>query len=99
MREFVAWFNGGEAAEWDGIIRAAVAHFYVASIHPFGDGNGRAARGAESFMLYRAGIDAFGFYSLANFYYQHRGAYVDGLTAARFHSDGDLTEFVLFTLK
>ncbi len=96
MREFIAWFNRGKAAEWDDIIRAAVAHFYVISIHPFGDGNGRTSRGVESFMLYRAGINAFGFYSLANFYYQHRDAYVEALTAARFHSDGDLTGFVLF---
>ncbi len=99
MREFITWFNGGEAAEWDDMIRAAVAHFYVVSIHPFGDGNGRAARGVESFMLYRAGINAFGFYSLANFYYHHRGAYVDALTAARFRSDGDLTAFVLFAVE
>ena len=99
MREFIGWFNGGEAAAWDDIVRAAVAHFYVVSIHPFGDGNGRASRGVESFMLYRAGINAFGFYSLANFYYQHRDAYVNALTAARFKSNGDLTEFALFAVE
>ena len=96
MTAFVRWFDQGAAAAWDPIVRAAVAHFYVMSIHPFGDGNGRASRGVESFMLYRAGINAFGFYSLANFYYQHRDAYVDALTAVRFRSDGDLTDFVLF---
>ena len=96
MTAFVRWFDQGAAAAWDPIVRAAVAHFYVVSIHPFGDGNGRASRGVESFMLYRAGINAFGFYSLANFYYQHRDAYVDALTAARSRSDGDLTDFVLF---
>ena len=96
MTTFVRWFDQGAAAAWDPIVRAAVAHFYVVSIHPFGDGNGRASRGVESFMLYRAGINAFGFYSLANFYYQHRDAYVDALTAVRFRSDGDLTDFVLF---
>ena len=96
MTAFVRWFDQGAAAAWDPIVRAAVAHFYVVSIHPFGDGNGRASRGVESFMLYRAGIHAFGFYSLANFYYQHRDAYVDALTAARNRSDGDLTDFVLF---
>ncbi len=99
MHEFSAWFTGGEAAGWDDIIRAAVAHFYVVSIHPFGDGNGRAARGVESFMLFRAGINAFGFYSLANFYYQHRDEYVDALTAARFRSNGDLTDFALFAVE
>ena len=99
MTAFVRWFDQGAAAAWDPIVRAAVAHFYVVSIHPFGDGNGRASRGVESFMLYRAGINAFGFYSLANFYYQHRDAYMDALTAARFGSDGDLTDFVLFAVE
>lgn len=99
MTDFVHWFDQGEAAAWDPIVRAAVAHFYVVSIHPFGDGNGRASRGVESFMLYRAGINAFGFYSLANFYYQNRDAYVDALTAARFRSGGDLTDFALFAVE
>ena len=99
MTAFVRWFDEGAAAAWDPIVRAAIAHFYVVSIHPFGDGNGRASRGVESFMLYRAGINAFGFYSLANFYYQNRDAYVDALTAARFRSGGDLTGFVLFAIE
>lgn len=99
MSDFVRWFDEGTAAAWDPIVRAAIAHFYVASIHPFGDGNGRASRGVESFMLYRAGINAFGFYSLANFYYQNRDAYVDALTAARFQSGGDLTDFALFAVE
>lgn len=99
MSDFVRWFDEGTAAAWDPIVRAAIAHFYVVSIHPFGDGNGRASRGVESFMLYRAGINAFGFYSLANFYYQNRDAYVDALTAARFRSGGDLTDFVLFAVE
>ena len=99
LTAFVRWFDESVAAAWDPIVRAAIAHFYVVSIHPFGDGNGRASRGVESFMLYRAGINAFGFYSLANFYYQNRDAYVDALTAARFRSDGDLTDFVLFAIE
>lgn len=99
MAEFVQWFNEGEAARLDPIIRAVVAHFYVISIHPFGDGNGRTSRAVESFMLYRAGINAFGFYSLANFYYQHRDEYINELTAARFRWNGDLTQFALFAIE
>ncbi len=96
MAEFLRWFNQGEALRWDPIVRAALAHFYVVSIHPFGDGNGRTSRAVESFMLCRAGIHAVGFYSLANYYYRHRGDYIRALSAARFRSDGDLTDFVLF---
>ncbi len=96
LAEFLRWFNQGEALRWGPIVRAALAHFFVVSIHPFGDGNGRTSRAVESFMLRRAGIHAFGFYSLANFYYQHRGEYIRALSAVRFRSDGDLTDFVLF---
>ena len=99
LAEFLHWFNQGEALRWDPILRAAIAHFYVVSIHPFGDGNGRTSRAVESFMLCRAGIHAFGFYSLANFYYQHRDEYIRALSAARFTSDGDLTDFVLFAVQ
>ena len=71
----------------------------MVSIHPFGDGNGRTARAVESFLLYRAGVNAFGFYSLANFYYRERDRYIQELTDARFQHGGDLTPFILFGLE
>ena len=99
IAEFVRWFNQGQALRWDPIVRAALAHFYVVSIHPFGDGNGRTSRAVESFMLCRAGINAFGFSSLASFYFQHHDEYIRALTAPRLRSDGDLTDFVLFAVE
>ena len=56
-------------------------------------------------MLYRSGINSFGFYSLANFYYQHRPEYMELLDRTRFvhGKEGsefvDLTEFVTFALR
>lgn len=99
MEEFIDWFNNGEPKSWDTIIRAIVAHFYILSIHPFGDGNGRTARGVESFLLYKAGVNARGFYSLANFYYKYRPEYVQLLDEVRFKTNGNLTPFVLFSLR
>jgi len=96
---FIAWFNQGEPKGWDPIIRAIVAHFYIVSIHPFGDGNGRTARAVESFLLYKARINELGFYSLANFYYQHRSEYISKLDFVRFETDNELTPFVLFALR
>ncbi|MBM4437721.1 MAG: Fic family protein, partial [Actinobacteria bacterium] len=99
MSAFVAWMQAGPPATWDPLVRAVIAHFCVVSIHPFGDGNGRTARAVESFMLHQAGINAYGFYSLANFYYQQRSAYIQALTDARFYTSGDLTGFAVFALE
>lgn len=99
MKEFIRWFNSGAPVAWDPIIRALVAHFYVISIHPFGDGNGRASRGVESFLLYQARVNARSFYSLANYYYQRRQEYVQLLDHVRFQTNGDLTPFIFFALR
>jgi Fic family protein len=99
MREFIQWFNSGAPVAWDPVIRAIIAHFYIVSIHPFGDGNGRASRGVESFLLYQGGVNARSFYSLANYYYKYRQEYVRLLDHVRFRTNGDLTPFVLFALK
>lgn len=99
MAEFMRWFNTGPPAAWDPVVRAVVAHFYVVSIHPFADGNGRTARAVESFLLYQSGVNARGFYSLANYYYRNRPEYIEELNWVRFRSDPDLTPFVRFALE
>ncbi len=98
MADFFRWLNGGAAVGMDSITRAIVAHFLLVSIHPFGDGNGRASRGVESFLLYKAGVNVRGFYSLANYYYRKRPEYIDMLTHVRFVSNPDVTPFVQFAL-
>ena len=106
MDRFFEWFpETRDRDRWPECIRAVAAHFYLISIHPFGDGNGRSSRAVESFVLYRSGINSFGFYSLANFYYQHRPEYMELLDRTRFiHGREesefvDLTEFVTFALR
>lgn len=45
MRTFLAWFNETRNNDdIDGLVRAAVAHLWFESIHPFEDGNGRLGR-------------------------------------------------------
>jgi Fic family protein len=98
MEEFIEWFNNDKPKGWPPAVRAIVAHFYVVSIHPFGDGNGRTARGVESFLLYQGGINALGFYSLANYYYQLRTEYEAMLDYVRFQTNGNITPFIDFAL-
>ena len=99
MDEFIEWFRSPPAINWGPVVRALVGHFYLISIHPFGDGNGRTSRALESFLLYQGHVNARGFYSLANFYYHNRPEYVWQLDNARFNSAQDLTSFVMFGLR
>ena len=98
MSEFVRTLNVHRGRSLDPVVRAVVAHFLLVSIHPFGDGNGRTSRGVESFLLYKSGVNVRGFYSLANYYYEHRSEYVGLLDQVRFRSDPDITPFVLFAM-
>jgi Fic family protein len=43
MAQFIEWFNSSRT-QLSGIVRAAIAHLYFESIHPFEDGNGRIGR-------------------------------------------------------
>jgi len=98
MKGLVEWLNTPPAVNLDPIIQALAAHFYLISIHPFGDGNGRTSRAVESFLLYKGKVNARGFYSLANYYYQKRPEYVWHLDNARFSDEGTLMPFMLFAL-
>lgn len=99
MKSFFRWLNQGPEKSLDPTVKAVAAHFYFISIHPFGDGNGRTARIIESFFLFQGGVNARGFYSLANFYYRERSRYAAMLDHVRFQSGGDLTPFVKFALR
>lgn len=99
MTEFVWWLNTGHPAGWDQVLQAIVAHFFLVSIHPFGDGNGRTSRAVESFLLYKAGVNVRGYYSLSNYYYQNRPDYVAYLNRVQLWGDNDLTPFVAFAVR
>ena len=49
------WFSYREAGGSDLLIRSFVAHFYFVYLHPFCDGNGRAARILNASQLYHGG--------------------------------------------
>lgn len=99
MDEFIRFINSREVTEGYGpLLRAIMAHFYLISIHPFGDGNGRTSRALEAYVLYSGGYNVRGFYSLSNFYYRNRSEYFDQLNAARFKHGGCLQEFARFAL-
>lgn len=66
-----------------GILRAIMAHLYIAWIHPFGDGNGRTARLIEFQLMLSAGVPALSAHLLSNHYNQTRPEYYRHLDEAR----------------
>ena len=53
--ELARWLESGEVTRHP-VVRAAMAHVNLVSIHPFRDGNGRVARVVQSLVLAREGL-------------------------------------------
>ena len=63
MQAFLHWFNS--AATVDPVLKAALAHLWFVTIHPFDDGNGRIARAIADMALARSEGTAQRFYSMS----------------------------------
>jgi Fic family protein len=79
------------------IIKAVVAHVYLAWIHPFGDGNGRAARLMEFQILLAAGVPTPAAHLFSNHYNQTRAEYYRQLDRTS-KSRGDLLHFLEYAI-
>lgn len=91
-REFPRTAPGGDFG--DAVVRAVVTHVYVLWIRPFGDGNGRAARALESYILMYSGTPAIASQILTRHYQETRGEYLRQLRLAT--SDRSLTSFIAY---
>jgi Fic family protein len=72
---FLIWFNGATESDW--VVKAAVAHLWFVTVHPFDDGNGRVARAVADMALARSERTARRFYSMSAQIRQERGAYYE----------------------
>ena len=86
MAAFFGWFNEtaptGKTPMLDAPIRAAMAHLYFESIHPFDDGNGRIGRAIAEKALSQ-GLGAPVILSLSKAIEAKRGAYYEALKMAQ----------------
>ncbi len=64
MEHFLEWFAGPPKV--DPVLKAAVAHFWFVTIHPFEDGNGRIARAIADISLSQADATEDRFYSMSS---------------------------------
>ena len=60
---FLRWFETVDGT--DPVLRAAIAHFWFVTIHPFEDGNGRVSRAIADMALARSERSDMRFYSMS----------------------------------
>lgn len=82
MAEVVEWLGQGDL-DVDVVVRAAMAHLHLVSVHPFRDGNGRVARIVQSLVLAREGFASPEFFSIEEYLGAHTRSYYAALREAQ----------------
>jgi len=93
---FLKWF--GEDTSHDPVLKAALAHLWFVTIHPFDDGNGRIARAIADMALARSEQSPQRFYSMSAQIQLERKAYYDILEATQ-KGDLDITAWLEWFLE
>ena len=96
MTSFLKWLD--QESDIDAVIKAAIAHLWFVTIHPFEDGNGRIARAIADMALARADNTAQRFYSMSAQIEIERKNYYAQLEAQQ-KSDVDITKWLMWFLK
>ncbi|MCW5730439.1 MAG: Fic family protein [Alphaproteobacteria bacterium] len=91
MADFLKWFETQDAL--DPVLKAALAHLWFVTIHPFDDGNGRIARAIADMSLARSEQSPRRFYSMSAQIRTTRKAYYDILEATQ-KGDLDITAWL-----
>jgi len=73
MNAFLSWFN--REVPGDPVLKAAIAHLWFVTIHPFDDGNGSIARAIADMTLARSEQSTQRFYSMSAQIRKERNAY------------------------
>ena len=95
MDRFLAWVN--EPPHTDAIVKAAIAHLWFVTIHPFDDGNGRITLAITDMLLARAERSARRFYSMSVEIKRSQKAYYEVLEQTQ-RGGGDITAWLLWFL-
>ncbi|HMK04142.1 MAG TPA: Fic family protein [Ferruginibacter sp.] len=96
MAHFMTWFN--EDKTMDAVLKAALAHLWLLTIHPFDDGNGRIARAVADMQLARADGSPHRFYSMSAQIRKERAAYYDILESTQ-QGSADISRWLLWFLQ
>lgn len=91
--EFLGWLNLDKTWEINPVLLAGIAHYEIARIHPFIDGNGRTARLLATLMLYLSGFDHRRIFALDDYYDRDRKSYYAALKTAQINN-GNITQWL-----
>lgn len=103
MRRFLSWFaetapgtsrSGHSAKPMDGFARAAIAHAWFESIHPFEDGNGRIGRAIVDMAIAQHFKQPVRIYSLSRQLRAAQKDYYDELNKVQRSTTADVTSWV-----
>ena len=84
LNDFLAWLQASESDKsLDPILRAAQAHLWFVTLHPFDDGNGRLARTITDYALAQAEHQTIRFYAVAASIMEKRKGYYDILESTQ----------------
>lgn len=95
MRAFLEWFNREDGPE--PVLKAALAHLWFITVHPFDDGNGRIARAIADLALARSEQSPQRFYSMSAQIREERSDYYDILERTQ-SGTLDVTSWMLWFL-
>ena len=95
MNQFLKWFN--QEKNLDLVIKAAIAHLWFVTIHPFQDGNGRIARALTDMLLAQSDKSTQRFYSMSAQIRVERKDYYEILEKSQ-KGDLDITEWIKWFL-
>jgi Fic family protein len=100
MGQVVSWLHKGDPHAHQ-VVRAAMAHLHLVSVHPFSDGNGRLSRIVQSLVLARDGILAPEFGSIEQHLHEHTAGYyavLQEVQSGSYQPDRDATPWIEFCL-
>ncbi|CCG41132.1 conserved hypothetical protein [Magnetospirillum molischianum DSM 120] len=95
MEAFLTWFEGEQRI--DPVLKAAIAHLWFVTIHPFEDGNGRIARAIADMALARSETTPQRFYSMSVEIRLERKEYYTALERTQ-KGDLDITDWIIWFL-
>src|ERR1700675_1537332 len=105
MKELVSWINAAAIQSVPCPIRAGIAHYQFATIHPYYDGNGRTARLLTTLILHLGTYGLKGLYALEEYYARNLKAYYGALTVGPSHNyymgraEADITKWIAYFIE